>query len=255
MLIAQITDTHLVLGGRKLAGRFDTEAAFDRLMQSLADQPVKPDLILFSGDLCEDAGEAECLHIGRALRSLGIPVLAVPGNHDARAPMLKGLEGMVEETGSGHLCVEDASRSVTILGLDTLVDGAPQGALCTARLAWLEDALSRNSGEEILIFMHPPPIATGQGNMDAIALGEGRPRFAELVAGHGGIKGILCGHMHRAITGSLAGVPVFIASSASHQLALDLREGQPYRFSTDPAQYALHIVEPGKPIVSHLVTV
>ncbi len=255
MLIAQITDTHLVLGGRKLAGRFDTATSFDRLMQSLAGQPVRPDLILFSGDLCEDAGEAECLHIGQALRSLGIPVLAVPGNHDARAPMLKGLEGMVGETGSGHLCIAETRYPVPVIGLDTLVDGAPHGALCGARLQWLEDALERHAKTEVLIFMHHPPLATGQRNMDAIILQQGRERFEDLVRGHGKVKAILCGHMHRAITGSLGGVPVFIAPSASHQLAFDLRDDAPFAFSDDPAQYAMHIVAPGRPVVSHIVTV
>ena len=41
MLIAHLTDSHVLAGGRKLADRFDTGANFDRLIASLAAQPVQ----------------------------------------------------------------------------------------------------------------------------------------------------------------------------------------------------------------------
>ncbi len=254
MLIAQITDSHLLLGDRKLAGRFDTKASFDRVMASLAQQPVPPDLILFSGDMGEDATFEEYRYAGMALRALGLPVLVVPGNHDARAPMREALSDFIGKTESGHLNLCDTRFPLTVIGLDTLVEGAPHGELCQERLTWLEGILERHRGDEVLIFMHHPPLTTGLHDMDSMGLLKGRDRFAQLVERHGRVKGILCGHMHRAIVGSCGGAPVFVSPSASHQITFDLRKNQSYSFSDEPPQFAMHLVEPARPMLSHVVS-
>jgi len=255
MLFAQISDSHVLTGGRLLAGRFDTGAAFDRLVDSLARQPVRPDLILFSGDLGEDATAEEYAHVGARLRDLGIPVRAVPGNHDARAPMWAELPDMLGQTAAGHLCVYDDSFPLAIIGLDTLVEGAPHGMLCSDRLGWLEDRLQACAGRPALIFMHHPPITTGLRDMDSMGLLSGREDLARLIAAHGQVQAILCGHMHRAIQGDCGGAPVRVSPSASHQIAFDLRPDQPYRFTDEPAQYMMHLWQPGDGLVSHTVPV
>jgi 3',5'-cyclic AMP phosphodiesterase CpdA len=255
MLIAQISDSHVLTKGRKLAGKFNTEAAFDKLIKSIARQPVKPDIILFSGDLGEDATEEEYIYVGEGLRSLGIPVRAVPGNHDARAPMLSALPDMLGETSDGHLCLCDLNFEPVVIGLDTLVDGAPHGELCENRLSWLEAELTRVADRDVVIFMHHPPLTTGLQDMDSMGLLTGRDTFSRLVARHGKVQGILCGHMHRAIQGECGGTPVRVAPSASHQIAFDIRPNVPYSFSDEPPQYMMHIAHPGKALVSHTVTV
>ncbi|AML53104.1 phosphodiesterase [Falsihalocynthiibacter arcticus] len=255
MLIAHVSDSHVLANGCKIAGKFDTGAAFDRLIADLAHQPVQPDLILFSGDLGEDATKEEYAHIREGLRILGIPVLAVPGNHDSRAPMLESLSEMLGVTESGHLCVCNTEFEVAIIGLDTLVEGAPHGKLCADRLAWLESALKHCKDREVIIFMHHPPMATGLDDMDSMGLLEGKEAFSRLVAQHGKVQGILCGHMHRAIQGECGGAPVRISPSASHQIAFDLRKGTPYAFSSEPPQYMIHIAFSGEPLISHVVSI
>ncbi len=255
MLIAHVSDTHLLVGGKRLAGRFDTGAAFDRLIASLARQPVRPDLILFSGDLGEDATDAEYRKIGAGLRSLGVPVRAVPGNHDLRAPMRAALAEMTDETGDGHLCLVDTSFPLAVIGLDTIVEGAPHGELCARRLAWLDNALKRCGGRPTIVFQHHPPIVTGLADMDSMGLLAGREEEARLIAAHGAVEAVLCGHIHRAIQGRCGGAPVRVAPSASHAIAFDLRPAEPYRFTDEPAQYMLHLWRPGDGLVSHAVAV
>lgn len=255
MLIAQISDTHFLAGGKRLAGRFDTGAAFARLIDSLERQTSRPDLILFSGDLGEDATVEEYATVGAGLRRLGIPVLAVPGNHDARAPMRVELADMLGVTDAGHLCLLEERFPLAVIGLDTLVEGKPHGELCPARLAWLKAALERVAGRPVLIFMHHPPMTTGLRHMDSMGLLEGREALADLVANHGAVEAILCGHMHRAIQGRCGGAPVRVAPSASHQIAFDLRPEEPYRFSTEPAQYMMHLWQEAAGLISHAVSV
>lgn len=256
MMIVQITDSHVLADGSALAGRFDTRANFDRLIATLRTLSVQPDLILFSGDLGEDATQAEYAHVAKGLRSLGLPVLAVPGNHDLRAPMREELAEMVGTTQSGHLCCcHDTGTGLVVIGLDTVVEGAPHGALCPERLEWLSARLSEQAAQEVLIFMHHPPIQTGLWDMDRMGLLEGQQGFATLIAGHGRVQGILCGHMHRSINGLCGGAPVRVAPSASHQIAFDLRAGEPYRFSTEPAQFAVHIKTADQPLITHLLPI
>ena len=254
VLVAHITDSHVLTEGRLLADRFDTGAAFDRLVTSLAAEPVQPDLIVFSGDLGEDATAEEYAHVAAGLRRLGLPVLAVPGNHDKRAPMRAALPDMTGQTASGHLCLQRECGALTFLGLDTLVEGAPHGELCPERLTWLKQTLESCADRDVVIVLHHPPMTTGLQDMDGMGLLSGRYRLADLVAGHGRVRAILCGHIHRAITGDCGGAPVLVAPSASHQIAFDLRSGVAFRFSDEPPQYMMHRFGPDGDRVSHVVS-
>ena len=124
VLVAHITDSHVLAEGRLLADRFDTGAAFDRPRGQPGGRAgsARHDRLLRRPG--EDATAEEYTHVASGLRRLGLPVLAVPGNHDKRAPMLAALPDMTGQTASGHLCVQRAFGALTFLGLDTLVEGA-----------------------------------------------------------------------------------------------------------------------------------
>lgn len=241
MILAQISDCHLLADGSLLAGQFDTAARFQALLADLARRQPRPDLILVSGDLGEAASAAEYQAFGAGLRGLGIPVLAVPGNHDARAPMRNALPDMTQDIAGGYLCARLDLGERLVIGLDTLTPGAPEGTLCDTRLEFLEDCLAETRGQRVLIVMHHPPVASGLWDMDRMGLTTGAAGFARAIAAHGGVEAILCGHLHRRIEARCAGVPVRVAPSASHGLALDLTPGAPYRFGRTAPGYLLHI--------------
>lgn len=248
MLIAQLTDFHVTLPGRT-AGGVETRAAFAALMARVGALTPRPDLLLVSGDLAEAGVDEEYAFVLDGLESLGIPFLAVPGNHDMRAPLRRVL---ARHTGTEpeHAGVVRVQDGVRVIGLDTLVEGASHGALRPAQLAWLQGALD-GEGLPTLIFMHHPPFATGLPAMDEIGLSEGRAELADLLEGRRDILGLVCGHVHRAISGSFAGHRAFIAPSASHQFALDFA-GPGFRVVREPTQIALHRVVDGR-LVSYLV--
>jgi len=81
------------------------------------------------------------------------------------------------------------------------------------------------------------------------------PSFAKLVARHREIERIVTGHYHRPIVVRWAGTIGFVAPSTAHQVALDLREGQPTRWVLEPPGLALHVYRPGIGIVSHVVPI
>lgn len=249
MLIAQITDFHVTVAGAQVGGCVDTRAAFTALMARLETLHPRPDLVLVSGDLAEAGVDEEYAFVRAGLERTGIPFLAVPGNHDLRAPMRRVL-GAATGRAEDHLCVAGDCGGLRVIGLDTLVEGHAFGALDARRLAWLEAELSQAPGSPVLIFMHHPPFATGLAAMDGIGLLEGRAELAALLAGRENVVGLLCGHVHRAIGGVFAGHRAFIAPSASHQFAFDF-EAPGFEIVREPPQLALHRLVEGR-LVSYL---
>lgn len=251
MLIAQLTDFHVTEAGALVGGSVDTRAAFDALVARVRDLRPRPDLLLVSGDLAEAGVAAEYTHVRAGLDSLGIPYLAIPGNHDMRGPMR---EVLGPRTGGepGHLGLVADLPGLRVVGLDTLVEGRGHGAIDDAQLRWLADVLSAGDGRPVLVFMHHPPFATGIPAFDAIGLREGRDGLEALLRERSDIAGLLCGHVHRALSGRFAGHGVVVAPSASHQFALDLEAPGSFRVVREAPQIALHRLVDGA-LVSCLV--
>ena len=86
--------------------------------------------------------------------------------------------------------------------------------------------------------------------MDAIAC-RGAEALAAVIARHGQVERVLCGHVHRPVTLRWAGTVASIAPSVAHQVALDLRPGAPSAFVMEPPALQLHLWLPGQGLVSH----
>lgn len=252
MLIAQITDLHVSEPGRLFGGRVDTRAALERCIAHVLSLDPAPDVVAVSGDVAETGSRAEYEFAAAQLDRLPCPVLAIPGNHDAREPMAAVMPRYIAQIAGGHLCIASDEFPLRLIGLDTIVPGATQGELCAARLAWLEGELGRQPEKPALVFMHHPPFRTGMTVMDGIGLNKGREEFVAIVKKHPQIAGIVCGHAHRAINATIAGVPVRLAPSAAYPFALDLRANGGLHFVQEPPQIALHLWDAERGLTSHL---
>ncbi|WP_430398900.1 phosphodiesterase [Ferrovibrio sp.] len=260
MLIAQITDLHVTRGAELLAGRVDTHAAFSRCLERLASLDPRPDLLLVTGDLTETATDGEYAYLKAGLDRLGLPYLVVPGNHDDRAAMRRAFPDMLPAAAADAPFCHATTRDdwpLRLIGIDSIVPRRSEGALDAARLAWLETEVAKASPEQpALLFMHHPPFRTGIAPMDACGVLEGLEAFRALITRHAPrIAGILCGHVHRVIHASIAGVPVLLAPSSAHQIELDLRENAPLGFCFEPSKIALHDWRPDQGLVSNYVYV
>lgn len=252
MLLAQITDLHVSFDPAFLDGRVAPREALRRAVAALAALDPRPDAVLLTGDLAENGRADEYAFILHALSQLDLPVFAVPGNHDSSPAMRAGLGRFMCASETSHSCYVVDEFPLSLVGLDTTVAGKACGALDAARLEWLEEALGQRAGRPVLVFMHHPPFDTGIRTMDACGLLEGRERLAELIAWHGGVVGVVCGHVHRSIHTSIAGVPTVVAPSVAHQIAPDLGVDAPLQYRLEPPAIALHRCEPGQMMVSHV---
>lgn len=253
MLIAQITDTHIKLPGKLAYQQVDTARMLRDCIGELLTIDPQPDLVVHTGDLVDFGLPEEYEHLKSILTPLTAPILAVPGNHDAREAMRQAFaaEGYLPSHGFLHFAVERGP--LCIVGLDTVVSGQDGGELCAERLAWLDTALSERPHTPTLVLMHHPPFLTGIAHMDNIGLA-GRDGFAAVMCRHAQVQAILCGHVHRPTYALVGGRRAMICPSPAHQVALDLRAEGPSAFRLEPPGYMLHHWQGGQ-LVSHVAVV
>lgn len=256
MLIAQIGDFHLRPIGQTAYAGLDTHAMTRRAIDTIAALDPAPDCVLVTGDLADGGRPEEYALAADLLSRLSMPVFVIPGNHDRRETMRDCLAAtypyLRQDEDFLHYVVEDFS--VRLIGLDTVAPGQVGGAICAARAAWFAERLAEGDRRPTLVFMHHPPFATGVSGMDA-TMCRTDSAFAELVESHPEIECIVAGHHHRTITRRWAGTVGLIVPGVAHQVALDLRPGQPLRFILEPPGFALHIWSPETGLVSHIAQI
>lgn len=251
MLIAQISDMHLKGEGELLHDRIDTTGFLERAVAHLNALDPRPDIVLATGDLVENGLPAQYANLRRVLSALAMPVCLIPGNHDLRDALRRAFPDHSYLPGEGFLQYTVEGMPVRLIALDTLVEGKHHGALCDARLDWLEARLAEQDGPTLL-FMHHPPFDVGIEKMDGMGLTEGGERLAALVRRHPNVERVVCGHIHRPIQMRWAGTLASIAPSTAHQVALDLRAGAKLALRMEPPGVALHQWRPGSGLVTHL---
>jgi len=242
--ILQLSDLHVVAPPARASGRLDTARlltnAIDHLIERLP--MLGPlDAVLVTGDVSDDGSLVSYQIVREQLERLSVPILMLPGNHDAREPMREAFADLPCMPARGPIDWVVDLGGLRIIGLDTLQEGRSGGALAADSLDFLAASLAGAGDRPVLVALHHPPIETGIRFMDAIALREPGPLASVLAAAAGGARiRMVCGHVHAAITGVLGQTTVCIAPSVCSAFALDLRADAPVGFMTAPTGYMIH---------------
>jgi len=264
MLVAQISDTHILSPGTLFRARIatpapgsdsryaeiDTGACLAAAVAAINEVVPLPDLTVVTGDLVDHGEGAEYDHFHQLLAPLRMPVFVIAGNHDARVPLRDtfSADGYLPADGFLHYTVED--YPLRLVALDTSIPGEHGGTLCAERLGWLDATLAAAPDRPTLVLMHHPPFATGITYMDGYGL-ENIPALSQIVSRHRQIERIACGHLHRAIDRRFAGTVAGTAPSTAHQIQLDLRPGARLHFQFEPPGYQLHLWGADTGLVTH----
>jgi len=157
----QITDTHIVAPGALAYGRSDTAPALRAAVATInAHLPRLPEVecVIVTGDLTDHGTDVEYAHFREIMALLGLPWLAVPGNHDSRAAMRAACADAPWCTGSGPIQWQRDFGAFSLIGLDTLLDGAHHGSVCEEGFAFLDRALEATGDRTAVIATHRMPI-------------------------------------------------------------------------------------------------
>ncbi len=252
MLIAQISDLHLRADGKRLKNTVDTQATLDACLDHLAAMQPRPDVVLATGDLAHDGKRRDYRALREAFDGLPMPVYPIPGNHDHRGKLRDAFadRGVFPPDGPFlNYVIED--HPLRLVGLDTVMEGADGGEFCAARRDWLDRSLAEAPTRPTLIFMHHPPFATGIGFMDATPFA-GAAETEAVVRRHSQVVGVVCGHMHRAITVGWGGTVAMVAPSIVFQMVLDLARDAPSGFVLEPPAVPLYLWRDDAGLIAHM---
>lgn len=245
-VLVQLSDPHV---GADWAPA-DAAARLAAAVAAVQGMPARPDAVLVSGDLADHADAAEYEQVVELLSPLGAPLYVLPGNHDDRAALRRHFD--VPGIAGGPVRYSVDLGPVRLVVLDTTIPGRDDGALEAGQLDWLDSELATGPGTPTILAMHHPPVKTGIPSCDDSGLRRAHAEaLAEVVARHPRVQTVTAGHVHRAVTGRLAGRPVVVAPSTYVQIGLRLgREGLELA-GDEPAGFLVHALVDGE-VVSYV---
>jgi Icc protein len=216
-VIAHISDTHFLSGGRPLYGTVETDAPLGFALQLLERSNLPIEAIVFTGDLA-DLAEPQAYErlrsiVEPAAERLGAQIVWVMGNHDERPAYSKGLFDAESTEPQDRV---EMIGGLRIISLDSTVPGYHHGALLDSQLEWLSDVLAEPAADGTLLALHHPPLPSPVEIMAILELQQ-MDRLADVIRGTD-VRGILAGHLHHAMSGTFAGIPVSVAAATCYTI-------------------------------------
>jgi 3',5'-cyclic AMP phosphodiesterase CpdA len=255
MLIAQISDCHIVDPGELFAERTDSAEGLRRAIETIRGLPIAPDLVLLTGDLVNDGTPAQYDHLVELLDDLGVPMLPIPGNHDDRQQLRARFATTLPAGDADEpLDVVYDVGPLRVVALDTTIPGRHDGDLTEQQLSWLDEQLGHAPDRPTIVAQHHPPISSGIVWMDETCGFAASDREAEVLRRHAHVEAVVSGHLHRSLQRRYAGTVSITCPSTAGALALALAGGT-VEYSTEPTGFLLHHWRDAAGLVSHVVPV
>ncbi|MEM8908081.1 MAG: metallophosphoesterase [Bacteroidota bacterium] len=229
MVIAQITDLHIDQKG-EFPFDIDVRKNFSRILQAVRD--IEPDHLVVSGDLCYKDGEADIYKwIKTRLDLQDIPYSIIPGNHD-ESVLMADIFQLQHLLNDGELYFAKRIGKTPCLFLDS-----SRGHHSDRQLKWLKRQL-KNSKEDLIIFMHHPPVKAGVPFMDEKYPLQDMEVIQEILFQYPHAVQVFCGHYHVEKTICVQNLVVQITPSCFFQI--DQTDPE---FKVDHHRIALRIIK------------
>lgn len=252
MKIIQITDTHLVTSGRVVNG-IDPEAQLRAAVSDITLRHADADLVVITGDLCNDGEPAAYALLREILAPIACPVRLMLGNHDRRPAFIEAFPDHPRDA-NGFIQSHLDTAFGRLLFLDSHEGGVIGGHYGPDRLVFLDAALAEAGELPVTVFIHHPPMPDGLAHFRHIGLHDDGALLARLEA-HGRIRHVVFGHIHVPLTGVTAGGIAFSSGQAcSHRFVTDLNDPAPWWTCGNPCYRILMLDELGLRAYSAEVT-
>lgn len=197
--VVQFSDTHLC---REASSAPDgPDRGLERAVALAA--PLRPDLLLLTGDITNDESVEACRRVRSILSTLDAPIVATPGNHDDRDAVQS-------------VFTEPHDRQIggwRIILADTLVPGRISGRIDVPELL---DRLGPEGDRPTLLAMHHPPIGTSTKEWFVL---QGSAGLVSALSSRRDVVVVAAGHLHEAFHVVLSATSYIGCSSTWYSLA------------------------------------
>ncbi len=245
MKFIHVTDPHLPDPGQMLWG-LDAYGRFERCLDDIARWHADAAFCLLTGDLTDRGTKDAYLWLRERLRNFPIATHLLIGNHDDRDTFRNVFSNAPADENGFVQSVVHTDAGI-FLCLDTFKGKTSAGQYCVARQGWLRDRLIEFADRPVWIAMHHPPMDIGIAYMDRIKLDEAE-EFKDLLLGHGNIRHIFFGHVHRAVQVTWHGITCSALPGINHQVPL-VRASVGTNYSVEPPMYGVVLTGPEGTII------
>jgi Icc protein len=220
MLIAQISDTHILARASDHPSRMDRETWLRECVADINRQA--PDAVIFTGDTVQHGQPDEYTVLREALAPLEAPLYLVPGNRDDAANLRMSFSDLawIADTGEFIEYVID-EYPVRLIALDSTLPEERKGVFCERRQEWLDSVLGQQPEQPTYLFLHHPPFDVDDHYVGGYRRPEDAVALAGIVSRHNQVQALFCGHVHWPVEREWAGTQARIMPS----VAVDLRHG------------------------------
>ncbi len=245
MIVAQLTDTHIVREGETYFALDTARYLVDAIAALHALDPL-PDCVVVTGDLVNAGHAEEYLRFRNIMRALRVPYYVIPGNHDQRDRMRDVLAPATyggSRDATVRYVVDDFA--VRLIGIDANVRPWPGAALAPDVFVWLERELAAAPDRPAIVCVHQPPFRTGLQYLDALGF-RGARRLRSLVERFPAIGRVVSGHIHCTRSSLWGRALALSAPSTAPQVVPELfAMPPPVRLRREVPGFALHAWQPG----------
>jgi Icc protein len=208
--IAQVTDTHVparpdaptvleVLAGIESG---DPVAHLELVLADIAALHPAPDLVVGTGDLA-DAGDPDAYARWRELfLPLGLPLWALPGNHDLA-------DAFDEHLGGAGIGTGLARQLGDWLLLFVRTGNTEWGEIAPEHQQEVRAALAASDAAHVFVWIHHPPVGQHLPAHETLV----RDDLRAALGGDPRLRAVAAGHVHVAAEHELDGVPVLLTPS------------------------------------------
>ena len=234
MLIAQLTDTHILA---KSSDRPEARSRAEDLRRCVADigrLDPQPDIVIHTGDTVQTGAPEDYAHLEKLVAPIKQKLFATPGNRDRRDNFAVAF--CRENDAFMHLSFE--GLPVRLIALDSIQPPQNKGAFCAERVQWLDKTLSAAPNRPTLLFMHHPPFDMEPDYVSGYLNPGDRIALEAIISKHRQVRHLFCGHCHWISQNLWAGIKVTTTAS----IARDVRKGVDESRYGDTPIYQLHHV-------------
>jgi Icc protein len=215
--LIHLSDTHILPPGELLYNSIDSAGHLRETVHKINRMRPQPDAVVITGDLVDQGDLVGYRYFSELIKPLKMPVYVTPGNHDDPETMKRVFAGtscFPVNDKTYQYAVDDFP--FRILALNSCCVGTELPEFDDQRLSWLKSQLEL-SDKPVMIALHHPPMTTG---IELIDMGgsQWHQGIKVLLEQHDQVRLIICGHCHTDLSGRIGNVPVYMASSTSHQL-------------------------------------